>query len=289
MYKRLKFIILFSMSLFISCNKSKKSDVSERLSIKNQEVMIDYSDNGKGDTTLLFVHGWAINKSYWKSQIDYFSKDYRVIAIDLPGFGKSGSNRNNWTVEEYGKDISEVLTQLDLENVILIGHSMSGNIVVETALNNSERIIGVIGIDNLKNLGYERTPENQKEEAEWFAKAKKNFKPFVTDYIYQALLLENTDSLIKKRVVDDMTSPDPKIAIEILELGEKYPIVEKLVALKKPIYLISSDNTPTDTTAFIKNKIDYRLFNIHGTAHYPMIEKPNEFNQILIKVIREVK
>jgi pimeloyl-ACP methyl ester carboxylesterase len=266
MNNKLKWLFLCSLSLLLSCNKVKKTKNSEMLFIKNQGVMIDYNDNGKGYITLLFVHGWAINKSYWDSQIEYFSKDYHVVTVDLPGFGKSGSNRNNWSVEEYGKDISEVLTQLDLKNVILIGHSMSGNIVVETALNNPKRVIGVIGIDNLKNLGYERTPENQKEEAKWFAKAKENFKPFITDYIYQALLLETTDSIIKKRVVDDMTSPDPKIAVEILELGEKYPIVEKLVALKKPIYLISSDNTPTDTAAFIKNKIDYRLFNIHGTA-----------------------
>lgn len=284
----LKWINILFLGFILSCNNAEKKSISEKLNIENQGVMINYDDYGKGDTTLLFVHGWAIDKSYWASQIDYFSKKYRVIAVDLPGFGKSGNNRNIWTVEEYGKDISEILKQLDLKNVILIGHSMSGNIVVEAALTNPERVIGVIGIDNFKNVGYVPTPQNQKDDAAWFNNAKQNFKPFVTDYINKALLLETTDSLIRKRVVDDMTSPDPKIAIEILELGEKYPIDEKLVALKKTVYLINSDNTPTDTAGFVENKLNYRLFNLHGTAHYPMIEKPNEFNQLLEEVIEEI-
>ena len=41
------------------------------------------------DTTLLFVHGWCINKEYWKEQSAYFCDNYKVVTLDLPGFGQS--------------------------------------------------------------------------------------------------------------------------------------------------------------------------------------------------------
>ena len=74
------------------------------MKIENSMTKIHYVEEGKGDLTLLFIHGWCINSSYWSSQIKYFSRQYKVIAIDLPGFGKSTSIRNEWTIEKYGED-----------------------------------------------------------------------------------------------------------------------------------------------------------------------------------------
>src|SRR5882672_2565518 len=128
MKKKPGFVIgAFILILQFSCNNAEKETkpVSpENIIIENNDVRIDYTDSGKGDTVLLFVHGWCINKRYWSDQKAHFKYKYRVVAVDLPGFGQSGKNRKIWTTQAFGSDIDTVMAALNLRNVILIGHSM---------------------------------------------------------------------------------------------------------------------------------------------------------------------
>src|SRR6187200_3178241 len=75
------------------------SDQKANTNITINYVAIEFDECGQGDTTLLFVHGWCINKEYWADQSKYFSDKYKVVALDLPGFGNSGKNRTEWTFE----------------------------------------------------------------------------------------------------------------------------------------------------------------------------------------------
>ncbi len=287
-----KLWILLLFSMMISCKKSETSQNvtnDPSITIDNNGVNIEYEDSGLGDTTLLLVHGWGINKEYWVDQVKYFSDEYRVVTVDLPGFGQSGKNRKNWSVEEYGKDLTKVINKLDLENVIIVGHSMSGAIVLETALKNPEKIIGVVSIDNFKNTGVPVTAESKAENEKIFASIRARFKASIAGYANQALFSKETDTLIKQRVVNDMISSDSIIAVDCMEEGEKYPLDDKLRSLDKTLYLINSTYYPTDTVAFTRNKIDFKLFQQNGVGHYGMIEKPDDFNLLLNKVIRDIK
>ena len=101
MNKMTKILIGVLLGLQFSCNNSdtnNKTTVMENIKIENQGVNIEYNDSKIGDTVLFFIHGFGIDKSYWTNQTAFFSKKYRVIALDLPGFGQSGKNRKSWTV-----------------------------------------------------------------------------------------------------------------------------------------------------------------------------------------------
>ena len=254
-----------------------------KIEIEDQGVHINYTDSKIGDTTLLFVHGWAINQTYWSDQASFFSQKYRVVTMDLPGFGHSGKNRTSWTVQDYARDIASVVKALQLRNVILIGHSMSGAIVVQTALDSPAMIRGIIGIDNFKDFGTEETPKSKEEKEEFFRKARAHFWESVSSLANKILFSSSTDSTVRNRVLRDIHQVDTTIALDCLEhAGISH---EKVISLKRPIYLINSDYTPTDTAAFLKNNIEYHLLTMHGTGHFPMIEKPAEFNLLLEQAI----
>lgn len=273
-----------------SCHQAahqQDASAGETVKISNGRVNINYDDTRKGDTTLLFVHGWCINKDYWKDQLDFFRSKYRVVTVDLPGFGASGKNREKWTVEAYGEDLSAVMQQLDLKNVILVGHSMSGNIVVEAALHNSDRVIGLVGVDNFKNAGWDPTQPDTMA-ANFYRGARQHYKAVVLPYASQYLFSSATDSLVKARVMNDITNADTVIAIDCLERGDSYPGSDKLASLKRTIYLINSDYTPTDTAALTKKGIAYVLLPIHGTGHYPMNENPAGFNKLLEEAVGKI-
>lgn len=102
--------------------------------IRDKHVEINYFQQGQGDITLLFLHGWCIDATYWKNQVEYFSKNFNVYAIDLPGFGKSKAERTNWTIEEYANDVTVFIDTMNLKNVVIIGHSMAGEIMLQTVV-----------------------------------------------------------------------------------------------------------------------------------------------------------
>jgi pimeloyl-ACP methyl ester carboxylesterase len=281
--------IFFSLAAFVigckSGNEKKASTQGAKAS--NNGVNISFNDTGKSDTVLLFVHGWAINKNYWQDQVNHFKERFRVVTIDLPGFGESGKNRRDWSVAEFGRDVDSVMQQLDLKNVILIGHSMSGNIVLEAALNAPQRVIGIVGVDNFKTFGEVPDSNFKKVYAQVIDSMRKNYSGVVVEYFGQQLFSKSTDSATKKRILNDVLHSDSTIAVDVMAQMD-YDETGKAKSYHKPIFLVNSDYTPTDTLGFKKAGVPFGLYIVHGTGHYPMIEKPEEFNQQLEGVIKKI-
>ncbi|HEY4194691.1 MAG TPA: alpha/beta hydrolase [Mucilaginibacter sp.] len=288
--RSLKLIIICGIALpLFSCNNSQNSSAAAQgpVKISDQGVTIAYSDTGKGDTTLLFVHGWGINGSYWSNQVGFFSKRYRVITIDLPGFGESGKNRTVWNTDAYGKDMDSVITQLNLKNVVVVGHSMAGHIILQAAINEPGKVIGMVGVDNFKDVGHVETPEDKKGYAVAMNELKHHFKQFATQWFNQQLFYKTTADTIKKRILNDVTKADSVIAVAAID-DDGFDEAKKLVASKKKLYLINSDYTPTDTTGLKKNHIPFQVYYIHATGHFPMVEKPKKFNEALTTVLAKL-
>jgi len=285
-------LIALICSLF-SCGNNPKAtragNSNPLIRTWNGRVEISYTDNGKGDTTLFFVHGWGINKSYFANQVAYFSKKYRVITIDRPGFGESGKNRSDWSTEAYASDIETVITKLNLKNVILIGHSMSGDIVLQAALTDTNYVVGIVGIDNFKSVGIPEDAKSKEAFKQAINNLQHNFKQVASAYFTQYLFAKSTPDSIRTRILGDVAKNDSTIAIANMVQGNNFDEVAKLKQYHKKLYLINSDYMPTDTSGLAKNKIPFMLTYVNDTGHFPMVEKPQDFNLCLEKVLADIK
>lgn len=96
---------------------------------KIKNVQVNYIDYGKKDgEVFVFLHGWGQNIDMMKPLGDAFSSNYRIIIIDLPGFGKSEEPTEIWALYDYVDCIHELLAKLNVNNPILLGHSFGGKI-----------------------------------------------------------------------------------------------------------------------------------------------------------------
>ena len=120
---------------------------------------ISYEVYGAGELTLVFVHGWSCDARYWRAQVPYFSKKYRLITLDLAGHGHSDMTRLQYTMKAFGEDVQAVTEATESRKVILVGHSMGGSVIAEAARLMPNRVIGLIGIDTLENIEYPMTRE----------------------------------------------------------------------------------------------------------------------------------
>jgi pimeloyl-ACP methyl ester carboxylesterase len=98
------------------------------------EMNIAYMDEGKGETTLLFIHGLANYAPVWQYQIAELSKSYRCVALDLPGNGYSSRGGYPYSMFFYAETVARFIEALQLKNVVLVGHSMGGQVGMVLAL-----------------------------------------------------------------------------------------------------------------------------------------------------------
>ncbi|MGB9436494.1 MAG: alpha/beta hydrolase [Desulfobacterales bacterium] len=135
---------------------------------------ISYEIYGVGEPSLVFVHGWSCDARYWRAQLPHFSKNHRVVVLDLAGHGHSGSTRSQYTMKSFGEDVQAVAEATDSRRIILIGHSMGGSVIAEAARLMPNRVIGLIGIDTLENIEY---PMTREELDQMMAPLAKDFEP----------------------------------------------------------------------------------------------------------------
>lgn len=96
---------------------------------------IAYVDQGEGPETLVLIHGLASNLGFWRYNIPALAEHYRVIALDLPGYGRSEkSGEYPYTLSFFAEAIESLIDELDLQDVTLVGHSMGGQIAMLAAL-----------------------------------------------------------------------------------------------------------------------------------------------------------
>ncbi|RDU24722.1 alpha/beta fold hydrolase [Anaerosacchariphilus polymeriproducens] len=97
------------------------------------DIKLNYVEKGKGKP-LILLHGNGENLKYFVHQIEYFSKSYRVIAIDTRGHGKSPRGNRPFTLKQFAEDLKDFVEEKKLEEIILLGFSDGANIALLFAL-----------------------------------------------------------------------------------------------------------------------------------------------------------
>ncbi|WP_298651145.1 alpha/beta hydrolase [uncultured Proteiniphilum sp.] len=263
----------------------EENNQAEKYVVSSDGSKIHYKETGKGDIAIVFVHGWLGNVNWWNDQQIYFRDRYNIVQIDLGGHGKSDKSRQNWTSKQYADDIKAVIGQIGSSEIILVGHSMSGAYVLEATINSPE-IKAIILVDTLKDLEEVITYE----EADQFILThyRKDFKATVKNILPQYLFAETTPISIKERLQNEFLQNESDLAVQTIEPLYKMDIQETAKSIQVPVRAINSDATPTNIENNRKYLKDYDYTIITGTGHYPMLEKPDEFNRILENLISEL-
>ena len=110
-------------------------------------VEIAYNDQGSGDTTIVLVHGFPLDKSMWDAQVEALSGEFRVITPDLRGHGESQVVAGPYTMELLADDLKGLLDALNLDKVALGGFSMGGYAVFSFYRKYPERVESLMLLD----------------------------------------------------------------------------------------------------------------------------------------------
>lgn len=258
---------LFNLQVYSQKNKVKSSD----------GVEIAFETKGSGDITLVFIHGWSCDKSYWNNQVNELSKNYKVVIIDLAGHGASGLYRENFTIDLFGEDVTAVVNYLKLNKVILIGHSMGGAVIIEAAKRLPGNVFGLIGVDTYQSFTDDWTVEQKENFLKSFSE---NFVETTKGFV-KSMFPRTADSNLVKKVADDMSSAPPAVAVSAIRNTFYYDPIPTLKEINLPIISINCDMYPVAVEENKKIVKDYEVKFMNGVGHFLMLEKPDEFNSLL--------
>jgi pimeloyl-ACP methyl ester carboxylesterase len=274
-------ILLLVVFAFSAAQAQPKSEVITAA----DGVPIHYSVQGKGEPALVFIHCWACSRRFWDNQVAEFSKTYRVVTIDLPGHGESGQGRKNWSLESYGDDVKRVVTKLNLKRVVLVGSSMGGPIALEATRRMPDRVVAIVPVDTLQNVEAKVPPEQLDA---LFKQMQADFKTASTSLLNQFFFSPTTPAAVKERIINETIAQKPEVVLPILKAVFSYDAAAGLREVKVPIRAINADRVPTDVAVNRKYAPQFDVVIIKGTGHYPMLEDPVRFNQLLAEILRNL-
>ncbi len=236
--------------------------------------------------TLVFIHGWMCDRSYWRFQTPHFAQNYRVITIDLPGHGQSSDSRQKWSMAAFGRDVASVVAASGSQTVILIGHSMGGPVAIEAARQMPGRVQAVIGVDTLKR------PTFKRDKAEFEAMMSHlgaNFYAATHSMARDRYFHPASNPALADWVAADMASAPATIALDLVRALEDYDAPGGISAITDiPLGFINSDASAVDNAALTRLHPGVTVVQLPKVRHFLMMEDPAAFNQALQAMITKL-
>jgi pyruvate dehydrogenase E2 component (dihydrolipoamide acetyltransferase) len=221
---------------------------------------------GRGDTTLLFLHGYGESLLSWRLLLDRFTRHYRVIAVDLPGFGISRGTAFGYDYPSYARWLDSVLARYTHGPVVVVGHSMGGELAAGLALDRPDRVLAAVllapagaGINPM----FSDTSSIASPAARWLASALSHVMP-VHD---SSWLSEGPGMAAFEPATDSATQTAARLVLERFDFAA---LDHRFGELKQPVLLIWGRQDPTipigigeRIAAVLPCRRFVRLFTLH--------------------------
>jgi pimeloyl-ACP methyl ester carboxylesterase len=187
--------------------------------------------------------------------------------------GESGAGRRAWTMPAFGDDVVAVVEELGLGDLMLIGHSMGGDVIVEAALRLPDQVVGLVWVDTYTTLG---EPQPRKEIEEFMVPFREDFAT-ATQKLVRRMAGPGADADLVDRVAAGMSAARPEIALAVMEhaIGNDRHIRARLAQLTAPVAAINAGNWPTDTDGLRRHGVS--ATSMPGAGHFLMMEDPDTF------------
>jgi pimeloyl-ACP methyl ester carboxylesterase len=241
---------------------------------------IHWTSTGNGPA-IIFVHGWTCDESSWQGQVPAFSTQYRVITLDLPGHGKSDLPKDGrFSMALFARAVEVVRAEAKVDRAVFVGHSMGTPVIRTYATMYPSHVAGLVLVDGLVQIaggqpGFTPPPMTGAEGL----KARENmvrgmFGPATTPQLQEHILKmmlgtkEATAAGAMTATWDQSWVKNDPITVPVLGVYAARPLASR------------------EAIARIFPKVQYH--EIPGTAHFLMMEKPAEFNQLLSTFLRTV-
>lgn len=255
--------------------------------LKVKGVRLHYVSYGKQKQAVVLVHGWSCDNEFWSKQIPALTPYWRVIAVDLPGFGKSDKPHVEYTPQYFSDALAAMISNAKATHIYLVGHSMGGTVVRQYTHDHPDNVASLVIVDSRSLLQGEDLgrpyPERKHLVDELYGpeeqeSARRDIVRMFTD---------QTPSELQQQILTKMLSTPAYVAASAMKglltpvKWSQYPTTIPTLALyRSPV----SDDALHALYAMFPN-LTFKVYP--GAGHFLMMEQPEEFNHQLVQFFQK--
>jgi pimeloyl-ACP methyl ester carboxylesterase len=240
---------------------------------------VHYVNYGKGNEAIILIHGWTMNADNWRDNVADLAKRSRVIAIDLPGHGQSDKPQTTYSMELFARAVEAVMRDASVKRAVLVGHSMGTPIARQFYRRNPQKTLGIVIADgSLRPFGDKalldrliagfRTPNYRDSISQMFA----------------MMIGPNLAAEAQERIKSSSASTPQNVLVSAFE-GMADPSIWGEDKIQVPVLAIMAKNPfypPNVEESFrqIAPQMEFHMWE--GTGHFVMMERPKEFDELVL-------
>jgi pimeloyl-ACP methyl ester carboxylesterase len=252
---------------------------------KLEGMRVHYTSHGRGDEALVFVHGWTCDLSFWKTQVPAFAGKMRVVAVDLPGHGRSDKPEVAYTMDLFARAVEAVLRDAGVKRAVLVGHSMGVPVVRQFYRLFPAKTRGLVLVDG--GL-WPFAPRAAMEQ--FMAPMRANYQQ-TSAAMVEGMVRPMLSATLREEVRAAMLSTPRHVAVSAME-GMMDESLWKEDQIKVPALAVIARSPfwPADSEQRFRKvapALDFRAWD--GVSHFLMMDKPEEFNRELSEFLARHK
>jgi non-heme chloroperoxidase len=276
MRTRLAVILLCILSVPIVQAQATKSGFFKT----SDGVRIHYLEAGSG-RPIVFIPGWTMPAWIWQKQIDEFSKNYHVIAVDPRSQGESDKPPYGHLPETRARDYKELVDQLGLKHPVLVGWSMAcGELVKYAEQFGTDNIAGLVLVDGF--LTDHPSPEMFVALSGWMNQLQLDRQKQADGFVRTMYKKPQSEDYLNRVIDASAQVPADTAVILIYNMIAVKDFSPGLARMNCPVLFTYQPETQ-QTADFLKSKLGdkLRLERFDGDGHALFVDDPQKFNQVL--------
>lgn len=243
---------------------------------------INYKITGpeESDKTAVILQGWGTGLDLYDFAAECINDGYRVVQLDLPGFGESDEPREPWRPADYADFFCRFMEELGITRTVLIGHSYGGRVIIKLATRDDlPFVIEKIILVDSAGIMPERSAAQKRK-----VKRYKMMRNFLTSKPVHAMFPEVIDYWMSQQGSDDYRNSSPMMK-KCLVMAVNEDQRDALPDIKQETLLVwgeFDDATPLSDAKLMEERIpDAGLVVLEGAGHYSFLERPAQFRGII--------
>ncbi|MEA2445285.1 MAG: hypothetical protein QOJ12_2577 [Thermoleophilales bacterium] len=259
---------------------------------------VDYGESRDGQRPVVLIHGLAACWQNWLETIPRLAAEgRRVIALDLPGFGESEMPRDDISISGYGRTVESLIDKLDLGQVVVVGHSMGGFTAAEFAIQYPPRVERLVlqAAAGISSNNTERAPmlAGARVVGAVMARAAAQSRLFASRprlrHIALATVVRHPSRIPADMAWELISHSGREGFLPALKAILSYDFRERLSQISAPTLVITGSDDmlvpADDADEYVRVIPDARKVFFDDTGHTPMIERPETFNDCVVKFL----
>ena len=256
-----------------------------RFSVNNIEL--DYDVTGHGEA-LLLLHGLGSTKKDWENQVPYFSKEFKVVTVDLRGHGETTCPSSDYGVDLMVSDVKGLLDYLEIDKVIPVGFSMGGAVAFQLAYDYPDLINKLVIVNSGPDFNDMGTTGEQMLRTRTKMLKEQGLNPLAEQIAFN-MFPEPGQEALRKEFEQRCKENDLNAYYHSFVTLMQWGMGERIKDIKAKTLVITSDMDYTPVafkSNYVKNMNDATLEIIKNSRHGVVMDQPDQFNKVLYKFLK---